>query len=120
VVVAVASATRNEPDAVLTSADLTAVRQAGATNTGAIAYVVDPNSGQPTTVPLTPHRPDGAVEYGPDRDTLLTANVNQVQRLLGREAAAQPFDLLSLLAIAVRVSSIPGILIVLSSGLSTS
>src|SRR5438105_3071686 len=85
VVVAVASATRNEPAAVLTSADLTAVRQAGATNTGAIAYVVDPNSGQPTTVPLTPHRPDGAVEYGPDRDTLLTANVKQVQRLLGRE-----------------------------------
>jgi outer membrane protein OmpA-like peptidoglycan-associated protein len=120
VIVVVASATRNEPAAVLAPADLTDLRQAGATSTGAIAYVVDPNTGQPTTVPLTPRRPDGEVEYGPDRDALLDANMNRVQQLLGRETADQPFDLLSLLAMAVRVSSTPGTLIVVSSGLSVS
>lgn len=118
-IVVVASATRNEPAAVLASADLTQMRQAALTSTGAIAYVVDPSSGQPITVALTPRRAGGEVEYGPDRDALLAANLNQVQRLLGREAADGPFDLLSLLAMAVRVSSGPGTLIVVSSGLST-
>ena len=59
------------------------------------------------------------MEYGPNRYALLAANLSQVQHLLGRLAADQPFDLLSLLAKAVKVSSVPGMLIVVSSGLST-
>jgi outer membrane protein OmpA-like peptidoglycan-associated protein len=119
VIVVVASATKNEPAAVLAAPDLTRLRQAALTGGGAIADVVDPNTGQPTEVTLTPLRPDGEVDYGPDRNTLVAANLNQVQRLLGRLAADQPFDLLSLLAKAVKVSSAPGTLIVVSSGLST-
>jgi|HubBroStandDraft_5_1064220.scaffolds.fasta_scaffold49840_2 outer membrane protein OmpA-like peptidoglycan-associated protein len=118
VIVLVASATRNEPAAVLAPPDLADLRQAAVTS-DAIAYVVDTNTGQPTTVTLTPLRPDGQVEYGPDRNALLAANLAQVQRLLARQAADHPFDLLSLLAQAVKVSPVPGTLIVVSSGLST-
>jgi len=119
VIEVVASATRNEPAPVLAAPDLAELRQAALGRGGAIAYVVDPNTGQPVTVTLTPRRPDGEIEYGPDRDTLLAANLAQVQRVLGGEAADGPFDLLTLLARAVRVSSVPGTLIVVSSGLST-
>lgn len=118
-IVLVASATRNEPAAVLAGPDLTVLRQAATASGGATAYVVNTNTGQPTTVSLTPLRPDGQVDYGPDRDALLAANLNQVQGLLRHQAADQPFDLLSLLAKAVKVSPVPGILIVVSSGLST-
>jgi hypothetical protein len=117
--VVTASATRNEPAAVLAPPDLAELRLAGASSANAIADVVDPASGQPTAVPLTPRRPDGQEEYGPGREALLTANVNRVQSLLGRQAADKPFDLLALLAAAVRVTSTPGTLIVVSSGLST-
>lgn len=120
VVVLLGSGTRNEPAAVLAPTDLAVLSRAGANSTGAVAYVVDPNTGQPTEVPLTPRRGDGQVEFGPDRDQLLAGNVSRVQRLLGREAADRPFDLLSWIAAAVRVTSSPGMLIVVSSGLSTS
>jgi flagellar motor protein MotB len=119
VIVLVASATRNEPAAVLASPDLATLRQAALAEGGAIAEIVDTNTGQPTTVTLTPRRPDGEVEHGPNRDTLLAANLKQVQHLLGREAADQPFDVLSLLARAVKVSSVPGTLMMVTSGLST-
>jgi outer membrane protein OmpA-like peptidoglycan-associated protein len=119
VIVLVASATKNEPAAELAPADLADLRQAGEHSTDATAYVMDPNTGQPARVSLTPRRPDREVDYGPDRNTRLTANVRHVQRLLGREASDVPFDLLLLLAEAIRVSSHPGTLIVVSSGLST-
>jgi outer membrane protein OmpA-like peptidoglycan-associated protein len=119
VIVLVASATKNEPTPVLARPDLAYLRQAALAPGGAIAEVVDPNTGQPTTVTLTPHRPDGEVEHGPNRDALLTANLNQVQHLLDRLASDQPFDVLSLLARAVKVSPVPGTVILVSSGLST-
>jgi outer membrane protein OmpA-like peptidoglycan-associated protein len=119
VIVVVASATRNEPAPVLAPADLAELNQAGADSTDALAYVVNPNTGQATEVSLTPRRPDGQVDWGPNRSNLLTANVGRVQQFLGREAADGPFDLLSLLAAAIRVTSTPGTLIVVSSGLST-
>ena len=118
-IVLVASATRNEPLAVLAPPDLADLRRDALARGGAIAEVVNPNTGQPTTVTLTPRRPDGQVEYGPNRHALLAENLNQVQHLLARQAADQPFDLLSLLAKAVKVSPTPGTLIVVSSGLST-
>ena len=119
VFVIVGSGTRNEPAAVLAPPDLTALSHAVATSSDATAYVVNPSTGQPTEVSLTPRRPDGQVEYGPDRAQLLAGNLNRVQRLLGRQGADSPFDLLSLVAAAVRVSSVPGTIIVVSSGLST-
>ena len=119
VIVVVASATRNEPTAELAQSDLTELRQAALSGGGAVGYVVNPNTGQPTTETLTPLRPDGQVDYGPQRAALLAANLTQLQRVLGRQAADGPFDLLSLLAKAVNVSSVPGTLIVVTSGLST-
>jgi outer membrane protein OmpA-like peptidoglycan-associated protein len=119
VIVLVASATSNEPAAVLAPPDLADLRQAALSRAGAIAYVVNPNTGQPTIVTLTPLRPDGQRDYGPDQDRRLAANLTEVQRLLGRLGSDGPFDLLSLLAKAVRVSAVPGTLIVVSSGLST-
>jgi outer membrane protein OmpA-like peptidoglycan-associated protein len=117
VVVIVASATRNEPAPVLAPPDLASLRRTAAG--GAVADVVDTNTGQPDPVSLTPRRPDGQVDYGPDRDAVLNQNLSTVQQIVARQAAAGPFDLLALLAEAVKVSSVPGTLLVLSSGLST-
>jgi outer membrane protein OmpA-like peptidoglycan-associated protein len=119
VFVVVGSGTRNEPAVVLAPPDRAELSHAGAASSDAIAYVVDPQTGQSAKVSLTPRRPDGQVEYGPRRAQLLGGNVDRVQRLLGQEPADTPFDLLSLMAAAVRVTSTPGTLIVVSSGLST-
>jgi outer membrane protein OmpA-like peptidoglycan-associated protein len=117
IVVAV-SATANEPEPVLAAGDQSLLYAAGH-NSNAVAYVVSANSGQPASVELTPLLPDGQVEWGPRRSALIAQNVDQVQRLLGREAATGPFDLLALITAAVRVTSPPATLLVVSSGLST-
>lgn len=119
VFVVVSSATANEPAPELAADNRSMLEHAGATSTQAEAYVVDPATGQPADVPLTPRRADGQVEFGPSRAYLLSQNVDRVQQLLGGEAVSGPFDLLGLIASAVRVTSPPGTLLVLSSGLST-
>ncbi len=119
VVVLLPSATANEPAPMLAPADRALLYHAGAASTRAVAYVINPATGQPTRIGLTPVRADGQVEYGPRRDYLLSQNVNRVQQVLRAEAATQPFDLLQLIGTAVRVSSHPGTLLILSSGLST-
>ncbi len=119
VIVVVPSATANEPDPSLASSDLTLLYNAGSGSDQATAYVVNPSTGQPVTVSLTPKRSDGQVEYGPRRDDLINQNVSQVERLVEAEAATGPFDLLDMIAAAVRVTSVPGTLLVVSSGLST-
>jgi outer membrane protein OmpA-like peptidoglycan-associated protein len=116
--VIVASATANEPAPTLAVPDQSMLLSA-AKGADAVAYVVDPNTGQASQVSLTPRRSDGEVDYGPDRSTKLAASVNQIQRRLNSLAATKPFDLLAMLAQAVRVTAIPGTLLVLSSGLST-
>ena len=118
-IVVVASASANEPGPVLAAGDRALLSAAG-TGSSATVYVVNTNTGQPTSVSLTPRRPDGQVEYGPRRSTLLAQNVDRVQRLLAQEAATVPFDLLALIAAGVRVTSAPATLLILSSGLSTS
>ena len=119
VVVVMASATRNEPAPALAPADVAELSQAGASSTNATAYVVNPDTGQAAGVSLTPRRADGQVDHGPDRNSELAANLQRVQRLLGHEADSKPFDLLAMIAQAVRVTSHPGTLLVISSGLST-
>jgi outer membrane protein OmpA-like peptidoglycan-associated protein len=119
VIVIVPSATANEPAPELAADNRGMLENAGATSTQADAYIVNPTTGQPTEVPLTPRRADGQVEYGPRRDYLLGQNVNQVDLLLQEEAASGSFDLLGMIASAVRVTSPPGTLLILSSGLST-
>jgi hypothetical protein len=118
-VVVVASATANERAPVLAALDLSMLRNAGSSSTRAVAFVADPNTGKPREVSLTARRADGEVDYGPDRNRKLTANVNQVQELLNTLTPSEPFDPLTMIAQAVRVTSVPGTLLVLSSGLST-
>jgi outer membrane protein OmpA-like peptidoglycan-associated protein len=118
-IVTVASATANEPAPVLATLDRSMLRNAGTSSTRAVAFVVDPNTGGAREVSLTARRADGEVDYGPDRNRKLTANVNRVQELLNALAASKPFDLLTMIAQAVRVTSVPGTLLILSSGLST-
>jgi outer membrane protein OmpA-like peptidoglycan-associated protein len=118
-VIIAATATANEPAPALSSADLQILQTAGTTSTNAAAYVIDPNSGQPAVISLTPRRTDGQVDYGPTRSQTLAANIDAVQRVLDHEAARVPFDLLSTIAAATRVTAPPATLILLSSGLST-
>jgi len=118
-IVVAASATMNEPRPVLAAPDRALLNAVGAGSMNGTAYVVDPNTGQAAEVSLTPRRPGGQVDHGPDRDRRLAGNVDEVQRLLDRESADKPFDLLTWIAQAVRVTSGPGTLLVVSSGLST-
>lgn len=119
IVVVLPSATGNEPAPMLAAADRALLYHAGATSTRGVAYVINPATGQPTRVGLTPLRAGGQVEYGSRRDYLLSQSVNRVQQVLRTEAATRPFDLLQMIASAVRVTSHPGTLLILSSGLST-
>jgi outer membrane protein OmpA-like peptidoglycan-associated protein len=118
VIVIVASATANEPAPVLAAPDRSMLLKA-ANSPNVDAFVVDPNTGQASEVSLTPRRADGEVDYGPDRNNELGTNFSRVQQLLNALAASGPFDLLNMIAQAVRVTSVPGTLLVLSSGLST-
>jgi outer membrane protein OmpA-like peptidoglycan-associated protein len=118
-IVIVPSATANEPAPELAADNRAMLEDAGATSTQAVAYIVSPATGQPAQVALTPRRADGQVEYGPRRDYLLGQDVNRVDQLLRGQAASGPFDLLGMIAAAVRVTSPPGTLLIVSSGLST-
>lgn len=118
-IVVLASGTRNEPGPDLAAPDTALLRRAAVSSDAAVAYVVSPSTGQATRVALTPRRPDGQVDYGPDRDQVLAGNLSQVRRLVRGEVARTPFDLLSFMAAAVRVTAAKGTLIVVSSGLST-
>jgi len=119
-VVVLVSATANEPAPVLSAVDRGVLRGAGAASTRARAYVVDPDTGQPVVLPLTPLRADGQAQYAqPQRGELLAAHVAAVQRALDRLAATGPFDLVSEISAAIRVIAGRGTLIVVSSGLST-
>jgi outer membrane protein OmpA-like peptidoglycan-associated protein len=119
IIVVVPSATANEPAPVLAAPDRALLWNAGNTSTRAAAFVVNPNTGQAREVSLTPRRPDGEVDHGPDRNYRLNASVNKVQQLLNTLGASKPFDLLGMITQAIRVTSRPGTLFVLSSGLST-
>ena len=98
VVVVLPSATANEPGPVLAAADRALLYHAGATSTRGVAYVINPATGQPARIGLTPLRADGQVDYGPRRDYLLDQNVNRVQQLLRTEAATGPFDLVQMIS----------------------
>ncbi len=118
-VVLVASATRNEPAPTLAPDNRNLLFSAGADSTEGDAYLVTADTGEPVELPLTPRRPDGQVEYGSRRGQLLSQNISRVQNALANEAASGPVDLLARIAVAARITSVPGTLLILSSGLST-
>ena len=115
-----ATATVSEPAPALPPDIVQALRSAGLGKTPATAYVVAPGASQPDAISLTPHLPNGQVDYGPTRNSTMTANISAVQQAVGREAAQGPFDLLATLAAAIKAAPAPARLIVVSSGLSTS
>jgi outer membrane protein OmpA-like peptidoglycan-associated protein len=119
VFVVLPSATANEPEPQLAAPDLGLLTNAAEGSNNATAYIVNPTTGSATTVRLTPLRADGQVEYGPNRTALISQNVSQVQRLVSAQAASGPFDLLAMMANAIRVTTSPGTLLIVSSGLST-
>jgi outer membrane protein OmpA-like peptidoglycan-associated protein len=118
-VVIAATATANEPAPVLSAGISQILQSAGVTSSRANAYVVNPVTGRPTEISLTPHRTSGQVDYGPNRSQILAADITAVQQTLEKEAASGPLDVLAAIATATRAVSSPGTLIVLSSGLST-
>jgi hypothetical protein len=115
IIVVAASATANEPAPAMAVPDRDDLN-AGKTSTHAVAGG-DPNTGRRVRCPHPAY--SMAVDHGPDRDSELGANVHRVQQLLNTLAASKPFDLLAMIAQAMRVTTHPGTLLVLSSGLST-
>ncbi len=120
VIVIAATATANEPAPALSSADVTLLQATAGSSTSAVAFVVNPASGQPAQLPLTPRRSDGQVEYGPRRPQLLAQNVSRVESQISHEAATGPFDVLTTMLDASRVSSPPATMLLLTSGVTTS
>jgi outer membrane protein OmpA-like peptidoglycan-associated protein len=119
VIVIAMTATANEPRPALSPASLALLRSAAESHIDAVAYAVGPAGGQPARLPLTPRRADGQVEYGPRRQQIIDTNLARVRRTVGHEAATGPFNLLSVILAASRVSA-PTTMIILSSGLTTS
>ena len=118
-VVIAATATVNESAPSLPADLLQVLRAVGDSSAAASAYIVSPDDGQPTVMPLTPSGADGQITYGPRRAEAVEANISSVARTLRNEANAGPFDLLATIAMATKDVSSPGTLIVVSSGLST-
>jgi outer membrane protein OmpA-like peptidoglycan-associated protein len=119
-IVIAATATANEPAPALSSAGIALLEGMGGSSAAAVAFVVNPASGQPVQLPLTPRRSDGQVEYGPRRSQLLQQNVSRIESQLGHEAATEPFDLLNTILAASRVTAPPATMLLLTSGVTTS
>jgi len=119
-IVIAATATANEPAPALSSANVALLGTAGESVTSVVAYIVNPANGQPAQLPLTPKRADGQVEYGPRRSQLLAQNLSRIGSQLRNEAATGPFDLLTTMLNASRVTSPPATMLLLTSGVTTS
>jgi len=119
-IVIAATATANESAPALSSANVALLETAGESGTSAVAYIVNPANGQPAQLPLTPKRADGQVEYGPRRIQLLAQNLSRIGSQIGNEAATGPFDLLTTMLNASRVTSPPATMLLLTSGVTTS
>ena len=118
-IVIAATATANEPAPALSWTSQALLRTAATSSSNAVAYVINPATGQPVRVSLTPRRANGEVEYGPQRAALIASSIADVRTLLHREAAIGPFDLLNTMLVASRVTSPPATMLLLSSGMST-
>ena len=130
-VVVLVSGTAHEPRPSLTPRAERELRRAadsgdagdGRNGKGSVAVVTSadtPAGGQPPEVlPLTPRRANCEVEHGLQRDNLIDANITRVEDAVAARAAVRPgLDLLAGIDDAVRGLE-PGVLIVVSNGLST-
>lgn len=126
-IVLLASATANEPRpaftpfvrGLLTAAARDVPASDGVDAAGATLTLATVDLQIYTTLPLTPRRDDGRVEYGMQRDMLITDNVEDAeQSASGLAGQGGPLDLLEGIAQNVRGIG-PGTLVILSNGLST-
>jgi outer membrane protein OmpA-like peptidoglycan-associated protein len=120
-VVLVVSGTRSEPSPTLPPTVVDALETtADATEGDASAVVVSADGTARTVLPLTPHRADGSVEHGLQRPRLVAQNVAAVEdAAAGVTAKKDGLDLLEGISTGVRGAR-PGLLVVVSNGLSTS
>jgi outer membrane protein OmpA-like peptidoglycan-associated protein len=119
VAVVVATATRNEPAPALAPETRRALTHLGDREDDATAFVVRSDR-EVRHIGLTPRRANGQVEHGPRRTSLLAANVARAaDETSDVVAPADGLDLLGLLQEVPRLSVPPGLLVVISSGLST-
>ncbi|HEX2301525.1 MAG TPA: hypothetical protein VHH34_23990 [Pseudonocardiaceae bacterium] len=126
-VVVLVSATTHEPRPMLTERARTALRSAanstnvtdGPSGKGSVAVVTTADGRFSESLPLTPRRADGAVEHGRQRDTLIENNLRDVSDTVLATRAQRPgLDLLEGIDDAVAGRD-PGMLILVSNGLST-
>ncbi|MET8853061.1 hypothetical protein [Amycolatopsis sp. NPDC004625] len=126
-VVIVVSATANEPRPAVTEVArkllLDAANSGNASQQGSgnssVALVSAADGADSRPFVLTPRRPDGSLEHGLQRPSLIERNVQAVADAVAATAAARAgLDLLGGVDNAVR-GVVPGRLIVVSSGLST-
>ncbi len=127
-VVLVISGTGNEPRPSTSGAALEALRataeSANVTNRGtgksSVAIVGSADGGTAREILLTPRRADGSLEHGLRRPALVDRNVRAVADAVADTTATKSgLDLLEGIGNAVRGVN-PGILIIVSNGLSTS
>lgn len=125
-VVVLVSGTAHEPLPALPATVLELMRAAadapaddGKGARGSVAVVASADGAVPESLPLTPRRATCAVEHGLQRAQLVDQNLDAVARAVADRAARRPgLDLLAAIDDAVRGRP-PGVLVVLSSGLST-
>ncbi|MGQ0839482.1 OmpA family protein [Actinokineospora sp.] len=126
-IVAVASATANEFRPSFTPTawhELNTAAQSrnvsnGSTGKSSVAVINTADGKSQFTVSLTPRRADGRVEHGHQRTKLIDENLRRLAERLSTTAANRPgLDLLDGIDNAIRGNH-PGLLLVISSGLST-
>jgi len=113
------TATTNEPMPQLGPSEIALLDHNASTSVDAQAVVINPDTDEPTTVMLTPHRPDGQVDYGPTASSKITQAVAEVEKLVSAGRSDAPLDLLSTMATAARTSVGPATMFLISSGVST-
>jgi outer membrane protein OmpA-like peptidoglycan-associated protein len=121
------SGTATEPRPAMLAGPASVVRAAaedrevtdGANGRGRAARVVAAAGTYTATFPLTPRRPDGSVEHGLNRDTLVAGNVGRVGAAVADVRATDAgLDLVRAIDDVTRGAQ-PGTLIVISHGIAT-
>ena len=120
-VIVLSTASGNEPAPALTAGVTATLLHAADSNHGRAVLLTAAGNDSPATIDLAARRRNGDVEYGAQRRTLLISRVAAVSRVLRtkRTTTASGVDLLQGLAAAARLITPGSVVVVISSGLST-
>jgi len=118
-VVVAATATSAEPAVALPPALRSRLRSQAVKGVPTCIAIVTPQ-GKLIALDVTPRRPNGAVENGPNRDRKVEQNLDVVASRLSTLAATGPgLDPLTVIDRAVGLHPTPGMMIVITSGVAT-